>query len=227
MVCSFVGLGIGAYAGLKAQQIAHCTNANIDARGQVQIQEAAATRVFARAIDLWVQTLHTALTVKPGSAEQKKMVHLFRSQTEILLAAVGDWNDDPRPRPGVPGLASGGALLMSFAYVFPRVRVLDWHDGDTFHPLIDLGFGLTVGGLDFNGRQTLSCRLAGMNAPELSTDAGKAALTYAQQLCPPGSIVTVGFARLGQVRRPVRRCADVAERGRLCDRDDRSRSRRR
>jgi endonuclease YncB( thermonuclease family) len=76
--------------------------------------------------------------------------------------------------------------------VFPRVRVLDWHDGDTFHPLIDLGFGLTVGGLDFNGRQTLSCRLAGMNAPELSTDAGKAALTYAQQLCPPGSIVTVG-----------------------------------
>jgi hypothetical protein len=38
MVCSFVGLGIGAYAGLKAQQIAHCTNANIDARGQVQIR---------------------------------------------------------------------------------------------------------------------------------------------------------------------------------------------
>lgn len=93
MVCSFLGLAAGAYAGLKAQQIAHCTNANIDARGVVQIQEAAATRVFARAIDLWVQTLHTALTVKPGSAEQKKMVHLFRSQTETLLAAVGDWND--------------------------------------------------------------------------------------------------------------------------------------
>jgi endonuclease YncB( thermonuclease family) len=77
-------------------------------------------------------------------------------------------------------------------YIFARVKVLDWHDGDTFHPYIDLAPGLVLGGLDWNGRQTLSCRIAGMNAPELSTDAGKAALTYAEQLCPPGSIVTVG-----------------------------------
>src|SRR4051812_2598133 len=92
MVCSFLGLAAGAYGGLRAQQIAHCTNTNLDARGVVQIKEAAATRVFAQAIKSWANTLNTALTVTKGSAEQKQMVDLFQSQTAILADAVGHWN---------------------------------------------------------------------------------------------------------------------------------------
>lgn len=47
-----------------------------------------------------------------------------------------------------------------------RVSVLGVHDGDTVTVLIDLGFYLT---------KTTPIRLAGINAPELATDAGKRA----------------------------------------------------
>jgi endonuclease YncB( thermonuclease family) len=48
----------------------------------------------------------------------------------------------------------------------------------------------------------LSCRVFGINAPELSNPdgSGKAALAYAQQLCPPGTKVTVtshGYDKYG------------------------------
>ncbi|HLA65189.1 MAG TPA: hypothetical protein VK600_01255 [Candidatus Saccharimonadales bacterium] len=73
---------------------------------------------------------------------------------------------------------------------YPAV-VTDWHDGDTCHLNIDLGFATFEYGHDLDGHPILSCRIYGINAPELSTDAGKAALLYAEQLCPPGTHVTV------------------------------------
>jgi endonuclease YncB( thermonuclease family) len=70
-------------------------------------------------------------------------------------------------------------------------RVLDLHDGDTCHLNLDLGFGFQMGAYDFAGHPLLSCRVFGINAPELSTDAGKIALAFAQSIMPPGTIVSV------------------------------------
>ena len=65
---------------------------------------------------------------------------------------------------------------------YPAV-VLSWHDGDTCHLELDLGFGIHA--LGFN------LRVFGINAPELSTEAGKAALAAADEICPPGTPITV------------------------------------
>lgn len=73
---------------------------------------------------------------------------------------------------------------------YPGV-VRDWHDGDTCHVDIDLGFFESLRAYDINGGPRVSCRIFGINAPELSTAAGKTALAYAQQICPPGTKVTV------------------------------------
>ena len=66
---------------------------------------------------------------------------------------------------------------------YPAV-VLSWHDGDTGHLDIDLGFAIHL-------HDQPSCRIFGINAPELSTDAGKAALLVAEQICPVGTKVSV------------------------------------
>src|ERR1700712_4225515 len=50
--------------------------------------------------------------------------------------------------------------------------VVDIHDGDTLHLEVDLG-------LDIDTKLTV--RLYGLNAPELSTPEGKAALVWVQQ----------------------------------------------
>ena len=70
-------------------------------------------------------------------------------------------------------------------------EVLDWHDGDTAHIDVDLGFSQRAVAYTLTGKPQLACRVYGINAPELPTDAGKAALAYAEQLCPPGTMVTV------------------------------------
>lgn len=70
-------------------------------------------------------------------------------------------------------------------------KVLDWHDGDTAHIDVDLGFSQRASAYDIVGHPQLACRIYGINAPELNTDAGKTAHAYAQQLCPPGTMVTV------------------------------------
>jgi endonuclease YncB( thermonuclease family) len=62
--------------------------------------------------------------------------------------------------------------------------VADWHDGDTAHLDVDLGFGLVL---------SLACRCYGINAPELSAPTGPAARNRGHGHQP----------RLGQVRRPV------------------------
>jgi endonuclease YncB( thermonuclease family) len=65
------------------------------------------------------------------------------------------------------------------------------HDGDTATLDIDLGFDHLISGQDWDGKTRLSCRVYGINSPELSTDAGKAALAYAQTLLKPGDICQV------------------------------------
>jgi endonuclease YncB( thermonuclease family) len=57
-----------------------------------------------------------------------------------------------------------------------------WHDGDTCHLDVDLGFGLVL---------ALSCRCYGINAPELHDAAGPPALAYARSIVPEGSRILV------------------------------------
>ena len=61
---------------------------------------------------------------------------------------------------------------------------LSWHDGDTGRFDIDFGFALHLVG-------DPACRVYGINAPELHTDAGKAARDHVLELCPVGTPVTV------------------------------------
>lgn len=65
-----------------------------------------------------------------------------------------------------------------------KARVVEVHDGDTILLDIDLGFGHFISARDWDNRPWLSCRVFGINAPELSTEAGQAAKAYAKQLLP-------------------------------------------
>ena len=65
-------------------------------------------------------------------------------------------------------------------------KVLNVHDGDTITLDIDLGYDHLIAGQDWDGKTRLSCRVFGINAPELSTQAGKDALAYAQTLLNVG-----------------------------------------
>lgn len=56
------------------------------------------------------------------------------------------------------------------------------HDGDTIDVRCDVGFDLTV---------YARVRVAGIDAPELSTEAGKAARSFAEGLLPVGAQVLV------------------------------------
>jgi endonuclease YncB( thermonuclease family) len=72
-----------------------------------------------------------------------------------------------------------------------RARVVEVHDGDTILVDLDLGFGHVIVARDWDGKPWLACRVFGINAPELSTVAGKDARTFAQSLLPTGSRVQV------------------------------------
>jgi endonuclease YncB( thermonuclease family) len=63
-----------------------------------------------------------------------------------------------------------------------RAVVTTVHDGDTIDVQADLGFDET---------RYLRCRIWGINAPELSTNAGKEARAYATGLLPKGMNVVV------------------------------------
>jgi endonuclease YncB( thermonuclease family) len=79
-------------------------------------------------------------------------------------------------------------------------RVQTVHDGDTIYLDIDLGFDHLISARDFDGHPRLACRVYGINAPELSTEAGKAAALFAQTLLPPGtrvSVVSHGWDKYG------------------------------
>jgi micrococcal nuclease len=70
-------------------------------------------------------------------------------------------------------------------------RVVAVHDGDTMTLDIDLGFDHLITGQDWDGKTRLSCRIFGINAPELATAAGKTALTFAETLVKPRDLVQV------------------------------------
>jgi endonuclease YncB( thermonuclease family) len=81
------------------------------------------------------------------------------------------------------------------------------HDGDTIRMTLDLGSLPTIPadlGFGISVRPTalisLNCRLYGINAPELSTAAGKAARDYLETLVKPGdrvSVVSHGWDKYG------------------------------
>jgi micrococcal nuclease len=70
-------------------------------------------------------------------------------------------------------------------------KVVEIHDGDTITFDIDLGFSHMVIGKYWDGKTQMSCRVFGINAPELKTQAGKDALAYAQTIIHPGDICSV------------------------------------
>jgi endonuclease YncB( thermonuclease family) len=72
-------------------------------------------------------------------------------------------------------------------------KIVDWHDGDTCRVMVDLGFGFFILPKDFDGKPLISCRIYGIDAPELSDPdgSGKTALAYAVQICPPETRVTI------------------------------------
>lgn len=77
----------------------------------------------------------------------------------------------------------------TFGPYFAKVDAV--HDGDTVYLTIDVGFDHMISSHGFDGTPRLACRVFGINAPELNTDAGKEALAYAQTLLPVASIVEV------------------------------------
>jgi endonuclease YncB( thermonuclease family) len=69
--------------------------------------------------------------------------------------------------------------------------VREVHDGDTAYIDIDLGFGVILASKDWDGHPKLACRAYGINAPELSSQSGKAARDFARALLPVGTRVSV------------------------------------
>ena len=63
-----------------------------------------------------------------------------------------------------------------------RATVIDHHDGDTSHVLVDLGIDVQI---------HLTVRWYGINAPELATDAGKASLAAMAAKFPAGTVCTL------------------------------------
>jgi micrococcal nuclease len=67
-------------------------------------------------------------------------------------------------------------------------------DGDTINLTIDLGFRLSY---------TANCRLAGINAPEMSEDAGKASKAALMDYLPVGQVVDIISTGLDKYGRPI------------------------
>lgn len=79
-------------------------------------------------------------------------------------------------------------------------RCVDVHDGDTVYLDIDLGFDHLIAAKSWSGSPRLACRVSGINAPELSTDIGKAARDFARTLLPVGAecfVTSLGWDKYG------------------------------
>lgn len=74
----------------------------------------------------------------------------------------------------------------------PYQGVVDYvQDGDTVYCKLDLGFDITV---------YARVRILGINAPEISTEAGKEARTFARSVLPVGTpvkVVSFGWDKYG------------------------------
>lgn len=90
--------------------------------------------------------------------------------------------------------------MTTSAWTVPAT-VTDVHDGDTVRVTADLGWWVQIVTL---------VRVVGINAPELSTPAGKAARTFALTLVKPGDRVTlVSKKLLGSTEKYGRVLADL------------------
>ncbi len=69
---------------------------------------------------------------------------------------------------------------MNYEY---KAIVIDVHDGDSIRVDVDLGFDVAL--------RNIPLRLAGINAPELSTVAGKLARDYLSSCLPDGTDVVI------------------------------------
>jgi endonuclease YncB( thermonuclease family) len=89
-------------------------------------------------------------------------------------------------------VVDGAAVWAAVMTYGPYQGVVDVvHDGDTIYVKLDVGFDLTV---------YTRVRVLGINAPELSTDAGKAARDFAKTLLPVGEgveVVSHGWDKYG------------------------------
>lgn len=74
------------------------------------------------------------------------------------------------------------AAAAGFVFKFPAV-ILAWHDGDT--PIVDVRLSPTI---ELHAQHV---RVQGINAPELHSEGGSDARSYAMQLAPPGAAVTL------------------------------------
>lgn len=74
--------------------------------------------------------------------------------------------------------------------------VVEVHDGDTARLVLDLGWHITL---------TENVRLLGVDAPELSTAAGKVVRDFVQGLLPAGAAVTFASHELDKYGRPLGR----------------------
>lgn len=72
--------------------------------------------------------------------------------------------------------------------------VLQVVDGDTVRLELDLGWRI---------RYTARCRVASIDAPEISTPEGLAAKSYAESLLKPGDLVTFISHELDKYGRPL------------------------
>jgi endonuclease YncB( thermonuclease family) len=78
------------------------------------------------------------------------------------------------------------------------VQLVDWHDGDSFHGILDVSNRIYLGRLD----KPIMYRCAIINAPELPTPEGYAALEYARSIAPPGEYACLSTG-LDEYGRPL------------------------
>jgi len=75
-----------------------------------------------------------------------------------------------------------------------RAEVLSVYDGDTFHAQLDLGFRVMF---------QVRVRLAGIDAAELSTEAGQEAKVFLQQILPIDTEIVCESLRLDKFGRSL------------------------
>jgi endonuclease YncB( thermonuclease family) len=80
---------------------------------------------------------------------------------------------------------------MSVYGPFKAVITKPPHDGDTVYMNIDVAFAHFVMSHDFDGKPLMSCRVFGINSPELGTIEGNTARDFIQMLLKPGDRIMV------------------------------------
>ncbi len=77
-----------------------------------------------------------------------------------------------------------------------QTRLVRWLDADT----AEITIRVPVPACQMTVETTRHIRLAGINAPEKNTDAGKLAIVWVNGVCPPGpvDVTIIGFEKYGR-----------------------------